>query len=78
MFGLSVILWIILAAWTLLIVYIIIDVRRVMGRNNATNAKLLGILPPPVTARGVMINRLALTALLVVSNWAIWHFGLRL
>ena len=66
--------WIIAALWTAVVVYVIVDVRRVMARNNRANARLFGCEPGPITARGVLINRIALLAMMAVGNWAILRF----
>lgn len=60
--------WGILAAWSALIVYVFIDVRRVMRFNGRANAKLGLGLPTEVTERAVLINRIALVVLLIGSN----------
>ncbi len=70
--------WIIAALWTAVVVYVVIDVRRVMARNNRANAKLFGFEPGPITARGVLINRIALVVMLIAGDWAILRFGARL
>jgi hypothetical protein len=78
MSGVPMILWIIIALWSTVLVYVFIDIRRIAVRNNRINAKLLGGAPRQMTERSVLINRCVLVALLVVSDGALLHFGSRL
>jgi hypothetical protein len=75
MSGLPVILWAVVLLWSAVILYVIVDVRRVMGRNNKINASLLGREPAMISDRSVLVNRLALVAVLIAGNWAIVRFG---
>ena len=60
--------WIVIAAWTALIVYVIIDVRRVMAFNSRRNEQIGLGLPTSQSDRSVLINRIALVVLLIASN----------
>ena len=60
--------WGIIIAWSALILYVIVDVRRVMRFNSRNNAKLGLGLPTEVTDRSVLINRIALFVLLIGSD----------
>ena len=60
--------WGLIAVWSALIVYVIVDVRRVMRFNGRANAKLGLGLPTEVTERAVKINRFALVLLLIGSD----------
>ena len=71
----SVILWILVGLWTAVVLYVFLDVRRVMADNDQHNAKLTGRAAGPITDRGVLINRLALVVTLVAGDWAILRFG---
>jgi hypothetical protein len=75
MLGVPVILWIVLSLWTAVIVYVFVDVRRVIAHNNKALSALIGREMPPLTDRMVFINRAALVILLVVSDWAAVHFA---
>lgn len=66
--------WTIIAAWTAVIVYVFVDVRRVMAFNSKWNARLGNGWPTEVTERGVTLNRIALTVLLVVSDALLIRF----
>ncbi len=68
-------MWIALALWNAVIVYVFVKVRSVMARNNRANARLISREPGPITDRGVLINRIALLVLLAASNWAILRYG---
>ncbi len=70
-----VIAWIVLALWSAVIVYVFVDVRRVIANNNKALSALIGREMPPLTDRTVLINRVALAILLVVSDWAAVHFA---
>ena len=74
----SVVLWILVGLWTAVVLYVFLDVRRVMANNNQHNANLTGRAAGPITDRGVLINRLALVVTLVAGDWAILHFGAQL
>lgn len=65
-----VILWIVLAIWDAVIVYVVVNIRSVMADNNTRIAKLFGSSPSDVTDRSVLINRILLAVLLAVSNLA--------
>ena len=71
----SVVLWIALALWSAVIIYVFVDIRRVIANNNRKIAKLIGREMPAITDRTVLINRIALAALLGVSDWALLRFG---
>jgi hypothetical protein len=60
--------------WNVIIIYVFIDVRRVMAFNNKAIEQLFGTSPLGVSDRGVLINRVLLAALLVVSNWAVLRY----
>ena len=60
--------WIVIAAWTALIVYVIINVRRVMAFNSRRNEQIGLGLPTSQSDRSVLINRIALVVLLIASN----------
>jgi hypothetical protein len=76
--GVSVTLWILVGLWTAVVLYVFLDVRRVMASNNRNNAQLTGRDAGPITDSGVLVNRIALIATLVAGDWAILHFGPRL
>lgn len=76
--GVSVILWFLVGLWTAVVLYVFLDVRRVMANNNSANQQLTGREAGPITQRGVAINRIALIVTLVAGDWAILHFGARL
>lgn len=60
--------WILITAWTALIIYVFIDVRRVMRFNSRANEKLGLGLPTRITERSVLINRILLIVLLVITD----------
>jgi hypothetical protein len=66
--------WGLIAAWSALILYVIVDVRRVMAFNGKWNARLGNSWPTGVTERGVQLNRVALVLLLIVSNALLVRF----
>ena len=65
--------WTIIAAWSALIVYVIVDVRRVMRFNGRNNARLGLGLPTDVSERSVLVNRIALVVLLIGSDLLLVH-----
>jgi hypothetical protein len=67
------IVWLIAAAWTVLILYLIVDVRRVMAFNNRANKRMFGLGEVPISPRSVLVNRVALAVILVLGNWAIFR-----
>jgi hypothetical protein len=69
--------WLVAALWNAVVLYVLIDVRRVMARNNQAIGRVLGSEPGPVTDRGVKINRIALLAALVIGNAVILGLGER-
>ena len=69
--GLPVIGWGLAALWSLVLLYVIVDLRRVMAMNSAANERLFGWARKPVTDRAVLLNRIALAVLLVAGVWAI-------
>lgn len=71
----SVMLWILVGMWTAVVLYVFLDVRRVMANNDQHNARLTGRAAGPITDRGVLTNRIALIVTLVVGDWAILHIG---
>ena len=75
MSGLPVTLWVLVGLWMAVVLYVFLDVRRVMTNNNSNNAQLTGRKAGPITDRGVLINRLALVVTLVAGVWTILHFG---
>ncbi len=71
----SVIPWILLTLWDLTIAYVFINVRKVMANNHIAIARLSGKPLFGVTERAVLMNRIALIALLALSNWGFLRFG---
>lgn len=68
-----VMVWLLCAIWTIFALYVIVDVRRVMAFNNRANRRLLGMGDVPITARSVLVNRVALAVVMVFGNWAILY-----
>ena len=66
--------WIVIAAWTALILYVIVDVRRVMAVNSRRNEQIGLGLPTSQSDRSVLINRIALVVLLIASNGLLVHY----
>lgn len=75
MSGVPMILWGLVGLWTAVVLYVFLDVRRVMANNNKHNTQLTGREAGPITDRGVLINRIALIVTLVAGDWVILHLG---
>jgi hypothetical protein len=57
------------------IVWVFVNARSVIANNNKAISGLIGRDMPPLTDRMVLINRAALAALLVFSDWAAVRFA---
>ncbi len=66
--------WLLIAAWSAVIVYVIVDVRRVMAFNSRRNAQIGLGLPTSQSDRAVLINRVALVVLLIGSDALLVHY----
>ncbi len=66
--------WVLIAAWSALIVYVIVDVRRVMAFNSRRNTQIGLGLPTSQSDRAVLINRIALAVLLIGSDALLVHY----
>ena len=51
--------------WSAVVLYVFIDVRRIMAFNNRVNKRVLGMGDLPITDKSVMINRVFLVVVLV-------------
>jgi hypothetical protein len=60
--------WVLMGAWSALILYVIVDVRRVMAFNSRRNEEIGLGLPTSQSDRSVLINRIALVVLLIGSD----------
>ena len=59
---------ILVTAWTILLLYVLIDIRRVMSFNSANNARLRNGWPTEVNDRNILLNRIAVLVLLAVTD----------